>query len=1524
MLRETTWLQYVDYERKCIWLFDPRAHDEWPGDFDQDPDLQELQRYIFSRDSQGIFLAKDLVNHASKSASLSGAPGAGLRPEAAAASTNQALDEGMNTPSTASDARNPQVNSRIVYSSLISALLSQAARRFKETPGDITVGNGVHAIPVLNHPLHCRLVGLHIYLTTLGHVVYTPYTLLYRLRRLKDIDQLRLAGRPAFVHVLPLNILANPNIVPYDHDQDSMHDKVWKETVALWLRAKGIRILGLDAPEAWLRVSPLDRQTAANLASPASDDISHKDQGHSMLWPENLCFSIIQSSSKDLGSGEDEGTTFLATDHSSWFKSAQDGGFVDPFVSLQAWVQEKSGRDLALKQETSLGLANDESRRLNSGGAGPASSPIASRNAHELQAVAGMYPTPPDGMVSSIAAPSIDAIASSTPIPTKFDERQGSDGVMANIDLDQQNVPIVPDQSVEDDIASPTDYCEEKDDLFDFADEEEIVSLGITDADFNFFDEADEVLKDPTTGIQILSEPIAGIEVATLPVEPAEVSSDTEPPPISDDTAPFDGTVNSSSPMTGAEHNVDQASPQGLVQSPPTVHVVKDDRPPLSPESLRQALYILQDAELARHLPNQKKHPFAALMFAQGLREIDTKYHLSNDSRDQRSPPQENLALSSNFATLVLGALTRLDSGLKRKASAIDYDHDTSSTSDSTDYDDSLTELRSVQDPMDIDSNADLAMDLPRRDVAVDTSSNDRKSAMDRLIALARTGFGHLEPLLCGDLSLGRDTSLYESSLYQSAAPSCESISQSLPASPMSPGSQAGTRFSEKQISIVAQLVAEHVASSSLDLLGETSEPLGITSVPPESLDLSTGVVTSSGQIFTEYIENLGKYDLLGFAGLQDLAHEQSLAARLQPRQINRKAPPHLLDNSGPLTICLPSPHMRARRTDGIWDVLPSALPFWEPLGLLPAQGQKNISAFCLFPDNQDLRSQVIHFLDQLGNTYERCRLGEHRWAIRSESISDGLRPFRVNSSHSYDEVIASIQSACTSIGMHLASSDLKTGSSERVDTFNNGSVMVYVVNPLHSPRALRDICFAFCKLCHIYMRSGKPKLDIVLQVVPIKYIAAKGVPVFLGQSDLCRLAREVYDRCENTQLSPDTSRLRIPSTSCVQLEEVLMRKIDFRVAIDPPQDLLRENSNIHIAYAKRRGSQWMTVAWTTNSGKYDASAAYSLAGGRTFVDIAREVWQTTLDIISVRKVQWRVCIARAGNMEREEIDAWMSLAAAPSPMPIITLLTSVDANPPLELRSKTIDTTEGLFQTNSAAISGTTPAATPQPGISPDPTTVATPATPSTADPQLEAVTSDPDAHLVELADETWAIILGHRVNVSADCRDYRPSMSSGLLIRPAEAAQEMSSEDDSGMALTNESCLPMIMVHLLWVGSSTRGTGPIPQQHQTGMSPMNPSLQVAPGAVVGDSGSQAPAGASSASSASSNVPQQPPFLGNLPKSTSDGILKEYLQLYRNLALLAKIRGVRGSRNSCLPWHVAIAMRALAGLDAVMGPYHE
>lgn len=150
----------------------------------------------------------------------------------------------------------------------------------------------------------------------------------------------------------------------------------------------------------------------------------------------------------------------------------------------------------------------------------------------------------------------------------------------------------------------------------------------------------------------------------------------------------------------------------------------------------------------------------------------------------------------------------------------------------------------------------------------------------------------------------------------------------------------------------------------------------------------------------------------------------------------------------------------------------------------------------------------------------------------------------------------------------------------------------------------------------------------------------------------------------------------------------------------------------------------------------------------------------------------------------------------------------------------------------------------------------------------------TDFDGNLIDINDETWAIILAHRLNVSKNLTEFRPSLASGLLVKRIE----------------DSSCHP----------------SPLPACEEI-KGPVCVALDLL--RICNSSGNANTNGSHGAGSSSA--------LHVLGPRGYDHMLREILFMYGSLGLLAKYRGMRDTRGGLLPWHVVMVIRGIKALES-------
>ncbi len=1219
------------------------------------------------------------------------------------------------------------------------------------------------------------IISLNLYLSIGGTLVLSSWSHSQGqyFRATNDIPATLL--RPGMVVVLSPGGLEATLESAHTYSDDNLYDddefdaiSVWKSLVHNWLLCKGIDLAEFGESVRWAKFKLQNMSNQEELDEPLFP-------GHSgFLWPIGLCLLRRDYSQRRMA--DDDGFP----DSFSFFRQPNEPeGYKDTLRTTDDWLLAKPSRD-KIKDERLRRKETEALQKQAELSTFDAASPFNTRGPYaDSQALGGVYPTPPDGVISQIAG----AIANSDHTVAGGQQNtnplssEHNDGVLVAVSDGH------PSQVSQTTLAN-------NDDLFGGADDDEMSGNDITDADFNFFDQPDddEGQHDNDTQMQ--------------DVHSESLVDDKEESIILVKQSPDEQCANFQDKTTDdAELPVVKLSPQPEAKLPlenshlasaNMEHISKgQERNALSPQIVQRRLFSGTDThrgDTSTSDCHRRQSQFGPLKFNASINQSDKKYQrdgifgqlsvtLSTPAKRGRKSPSLDLGMPPVAKKRCTATVPpSRQPKVKWNDDMSEGSNDVSDTS----TDDAPPSLKNGTSPMKATlaesrllpwSMAHLA-DTLKSNVGT-YESDGTHTKITKLPQRARKDLVRLLFTVSWPES-GQPSAFSHKATLQPSPPSQSNVSS--PASAASPASSAALPFIDRNLKPtdrdyikIAQLVTEQIVhSASYDFLARLESP----DFPEPGLSTSAKFQKAFHNAIEPVFQNTHDCDLLKYASIQD--PDQGPINKNQPRPVSRRANTtsgQSGEASLPLVMNLRTPHIRVRRNDGLLEILPPAMSFWETLGLAPASGPKHIMSYAILPGNDDLKAQAIKFLEYLGATYESCKLGTHS---QGES-KGGIFPLRATQENYSSEVmIRFYRQVCAKFGKLLAETPTAKGnptkaSSGRDETPPVDCFVIYLVNPFQDTTAIRELCSAFWLMYQAYSQTPisssaqRHRPDIVLQILPVNYIISPGSPIVPEPGLMQRLAREVYDRCPPALPNDDNSKLKIYSGASIQLEESIPKSITFKLASEPPSDLLHEPSHIHVGYA--RAGNWVTAAWTDSTGRYQATASYCIIGHRTFWEVAREIWQSTLEIMQARKVTWRVAIARAGIPEREETEAWSSLATSQSTFQIITFLILIDPSPPMALYPK-------LPTLPAATPAPKTPVDTthsPHSGISPDSNAVATPAaTPSEV--LQDTLTSDPDAHLVDTTNEACAVILGHRVNYSTSTTDYRPSMSSALIIKTSQ----------------------------------------------------------------------------------------------------------------------------------------------------------
>ncbi|KAK8157766.1 mediator complex subunit 13 C-terminal-domain-containing protein [Phyllosticta citrichinensis] len=1673
ILRNSKHLVFLDRDRLLLWLFEPGAT---PPVFDQDSLQREQQGHVphLQNVTEATLKAAELVKFAGRTPGFSAHSGAGSGPNTtnARAANARAFQQNSqpNIASTTSSEPGKQHDPLAIYEALIAAVIASISyqlsisqkmiplnyRTFISCPRLTQSQTNDDDGPNLQSRNKFYILTLDVHLSTSGTLVISTSvsdrSVFYQLEPTLKSRDLADDQVGKIVRVAPSGLLARyvgteaaggeGETASLLHSKRARAIEQWKVDVERWLRRKGIALVNMDGENKWARI-----QVQISHPSTSKDNRELPNGGYQeCLWPSFLCFAHMLDAADDCRQGhqpdESESDAQSTEKAIRWWANGDRDRFKDPLWQAHDWFLGRSEREKALDSRRKARMSQEESTHV---APEPVttypSSPLYSRGSAygDLQAISGVYPTPPDGV-----------LAPNTSGPTPMDgviTGQTSDSTQGQ--GNGQDTMILPDsglatggtsserheasQSVHTSAAGHASRSSNGDDLFGDIDEEMFEANDVTEADFNFFDDPDAADFDlmDMSGPPVFDDPpkqVCSPVDGNLGISPNLQLAGSH----MNDGEGYSAGGELETTVGAAESGVHMLERAGQTEAKPAdlkhasglqgddepgshVKTPREPSPPLSPSAINQRLFVpeaggedRQVGEAEDPKGSRRKSLFDAVDFGRQVAAADSKYAADGrfnfappprDAKDGggRAPKGRSIVLPSR--ELSATTMTKTQAGVSDLIQNILAPNrfKGGSTVDTRGYNDS--DATSDSSASSVSLEGEQISVAPTRLTAILSLGQKKWQPSVAGTPMASTPGGisldnNSQEFALGDIDGVPNEipplSLFEPGPYDwslaalpipqvkfRARASTENRSRrgsfSLTSAASTPASDVGSETMPitqplivKEIIAITQILVDQVIFSSLDMIQNFSHS---HSLPPDyalppSPDLLP--VQTVQDVVQETFQEANDCDMLKYATIQDVMPEPPVSsAKTHLRPIQRR---NQLDPHGNLFFPISTPYIRLNRGDDLWDVLPPALSFWEPLGLAPASGPKNIVAYSVYPANPDLNDAVSGFLDSISMAYEAAKFGSHiRGPALDSSEGDGLVPATFNNvdgdvwritAHS---CIQAMRDACATLGRVLSRINYKHFVKAE-DGAQTDAIVIYLVNPFSSPQHTWQLCSAFWALFQAYgppvsiASTENSKPDVVLQLVPIKYIASFEAPIILEPALLTKMAREVYDRCPPKSLSDDPTALSIRTAPSIQLEETLPRNIPFRLTVDPPSNLLQENSYIHVGYSVSFDGSWITAAWTDNAGKHQTTVSYCLVN-RSFVEVAREIYQTSLEIMQARRVTWRLCIARAGVMEREEVETWQSLLAIPSPLFIGAALISVEPNPVFTITSPLPGLTTAQNQSSNSV--GVSTPGTPQPGVSPDQHGFTPAATPSestaAADPS-----ADPEARLVDVTDESWGVILQHRLHNSNSTVEFRPALASGYLVKrgadaEAAAAAASSTGNGGGVADSDTPRGPIaVSVNLIWIGS-TAGSHNHQQRQSSGLganlasmdssvagqSPNSPLASPGGGngntpttntnnnnnggggggsssssSSTGSTNNNNGAGSAAAAAAAQGVGGVNPFANQAARTTYDTVLREFLIMYRNLGLLAKLRGMKGTRGGAVPWHVAAALRGTEVLE--------
>ncbi|KAJ2975859.1 hypothetical protein NUW58_g8242 [Xylaria curta] len=1191
------------------------------------------------------------------------------------------------------------------------------------------------------------LASLRIYLTTTGSLIVSmSHSFANHLITLSDGVTSQLPPFGVTVLAAPLGMFATCQ--PYaltdattmegsfGQSPDAQHrfrhekdDGPWKGLCSRLMQSRTLS-LSVKAAQKWIGLQRLRRK----LVEQNSDGKRTPMMGSapSIPWPASLCFCkaltnlTINESDELHGSNSDKNFDPL-TAANTWFSSTAE---------RETMINQRKGeRDAVAGQDVSLA---ERPAPISSG-----LSPFAShRPSHNGAPVGGMYPTPPDGVQGIVGVtPSIDGNLSS---PTN--------NLTTTTAAETDTVLHAPAESYSENWEGTETKRErtgasfESENLFGELGPDMFGDNDITEADFNFFDEQPDGSID-LAPLELAAgpnvNPTPNPDVSSTPNQVRHVKADPSHMPTPGPAPTF-----AKPELRHARSSLTDESRRQTVPNTSVSNTISSKRSasPFNPDTVYKRIR----ASLDNHRATQQNSLiyashgsiFDKVDFGPGLSMVNSKYEGSG--RFDYSANRSKAVLPSNLDTPPTTDYLRRHSKGRKNPKELPAT-----------YGELLIRIRGNQNPasnrpspQQFDGPHSDADDMSLMSDQDDSSydSDEPPSPVKSLSMRRRRGDDDGDSLATSFKDL--DT--------------MDIATTHLPLSYRKISKPAWVQYSlpDDQYIMAAQILTDQITTSTL--LSSIASESPIYSGVDRRRFLSNVARNSMRELqqgFPPCLHPITGYQLRSFIEVQDVPL-LGQPNRLQPR-------PAGSDQIKPSNLFqVPSPRFEMRRYESRLSVLPSSISFWESLGFSPTHGAKDINALCLFPSKEGVPDSMLVFIERLRSTYESLKLGSFSRLSTPSGDNAGLFPFEV------ERDVVSFGKSTSFLGPSLqscASRVCKALSTVSVEQVN--FVLFFVYSP-DVPGSIVECCAAFNEIFEGYKRilSNKnlPVInEMALQLIPQDLVASSSSLPMPAPADLSKLALEIYDRC--------TIFGGVMPSPAVLLEQTPPRLIDFKLNPNPSASVMHENTCLHLGYAQSIDERWITVAWTDNRGSQQMTTSYCLGRkgkniATPLADVIHEIWSTTRELTSAWKVNWRIIVAKCGVMDAHEIEVWSNLAQTDPKSTINLTLVTVDTDPSLQLLPPA-----AKIPHNATSIFYTTPVSTPQGAVvSPEQSgNAATPFRDNTATSgqtpggDTNATDSDADATLTDITDQTWGVVLSHRLHTSTTLTDLTSALVSGYLVK-------------------------------------------------------------------------------------------------------------------------------------------------------------
>ncbi|PFH50555.1 hypothetical protein AMATHDRAFT_192998 [Amanita thiersii Skay4041] len=355
----------------------------------------------------------------------------------------------------------------------------------------------------------------------------------------------------------------------------------------------------------------------------------------------------------------------------------------------------------------------------------------------------------------------------------------------------------------------------------------------------------------------------------------------------------------------------------------------------------------------------------------------------------------------------------------------------------------------------------------------------------------------------------------------------------------------------------------------------------------------------------------------------------------------------------------LESPMIAVAKGDSVIHVLPTALRFWEKLGLGPRGGKKDVATIILYDnedDNNQRKLQVDAWLKSIAATYASKHYGTIEPVRTSHCPKDGHLPVRYDSS--FRKSLLSVISNLPTIEQHYVFL----------------LVLPISIMTLASP-VLRQVIAAMKKIL-----KDHPNITAVYHLIPEYTVFGPPQTPSAHEVNVNTICSLMYNRTPAPVFRTMSRKIFADDFDDVKsyIEEpafALARPLNYKAsfvrAAHASLGVIDRHTFIHVGYQVSTCGKWLLAScidqrgeahdlgvWLTHTpceGDDDVEASEDL-------HTVRKIWEFALSFARRADVEWRMVITKLGTMGEGELSTWThylqnQLAIYPFPALHVSLL---------------------------------------------------------------------------------------------------------------------------------------------------------------------------------------------------------------------------------------------------------------------------